>query len=84
MWSLIMSSIPGVSYSRYDPNRGYYWEFPDETANGKKDSASDSLLRPDDPGETQRRRVDHLLNDLLKKFPPRVFSKKVCTALCPS
>ena len=34
-------------------------------------------LRLEDPGESQRRRVDNLLSDLVRKFPPKVFSKKV-------
>jgi hypothetical protein len=42
-----------------------------------KDASTTSQLRLDDPGESQRRRVDTLLSDLLKKFPPKVFAKKV-------
>ena len=62
------------SYSRYDPNRGNYWEFPNEKS--PKDVPV-SQLQLGDPGEIQRRRVDNLLSDLLKKFPPKAFAKKV-------
>ena len=70
--------LPGISYSRYDPNRGYYWEFPDEAGQqGQKDTPSEAPARPEDPTDTQRRRVDSLLNDLMKKFPPKSFGKRV-------
>jgi len=70
--------LPGISYSRYDPNRGYYWEFPDEAGQqGQKDMPSEVSTKPEDPTDTQRRRVDSLLSDLMKKFPPKTFGKRV-------
>lgn len=67
-----------LSLARYDPNRGYHWEFPGDTAaeQNKKDTRT-TQLRHDEPEESQRRRVDTLLSDLLKKFPPKIFAKKV-------
>ena len=51
-------------------------------------SKSGQGARPsDEPSEVQRRRVDVLLNEVVKKFPPKVFTGKVQTCsirfLCP-
>ena len=72
----------GASYSRYDPNRGYYWEFPNESSQqGQKESSSDAASRPENPSDTQRRRVDNLLSDFTKKFTPKAFAKRVSEAV---
>ncbi len=70
-------NFPVFSHSRYDPNRGYFWEFPEETSQHVKEAAGTSLVRLEEPTDSQRRRVDVLLNDLIKKFPPKAFAKKV-------
>jgi len=56
------------SYSRYHPSKGYSWEFKEkqEEKAGKKDK------KKDEPGSAfQRRRMDMLLVELSKKFPPK-------------
>lgn len=87
------------SYARYDPSKGYYWEFPDDKpAGGHMDTASGFLLilflpslllaadkdqkKPgtdEEPREAQRKKVDNLLTELVKKFPPKAFAGKVHT-----
>ena len=65
-----------ISYARYDPTKGYQWEFPNnKTAEvgGEKKQQS----QKEEPSDPQRRRVDSLLADLVRKFPPRAFSRKV-------
>jgi len=56
------------SYSRYHPSKGYSWEFKDkqEEKSDKKDK------KKDEPGSAfQRHRMDMLLVELSKKFPPK-------------
>ena len=74
---------------RYNPSRGYYWEFPDDQpklkgkeegegagggGGGAKQSAGSS--KEEQPSEGQRRRVDTLLSELMRKFPPKAFAAK--------
>ena len=82
-----------ISYARYDPSKGHYWEFPDDKKTGQLPfslskmaaiSPSPSLdkdkKRPrgeDEPREAQRKKVDVLLSELVKKFPPKAFIGKV-------
>ncbi|XP_012155078.1 mediator of RNA polymerase II transcription subunit 6 isoform X2 [Ceratitis capitata] len=63
------------SYSRYHPNKGYTWDFvsnkalADKSKGNKKDSSSNK----DDGGTIfQKQRVDMLLAELLRKFPPPI------------
>ena len=75
---------------RYNPSRGYYWEFPDDQpklkgkeegegagggGGGAKQSAGSSS-KEEQPSEGQRRRVDTLLSELMRKFPPKAFAAK--------
>ncbi|GFU90956.1 mediator of RNA polymerase II transcription subunit 6 [Trichonephila clavipes] len=54
------------SYSHYHPSKGYWWEFKD---NEKKEKTKTK----EEPGSAfQRRRVDILLSELAKKFPPKL------------
>ncbi|ODN05699.1 Mediator of RNA polymerase II transcription subunit 6 [Orchesella cincta] len=58
-----------LSYTRYHPSKGYSWEFKDKDLDekGQKDK------KPDVPSSLfQRQRVDMLLVELSKKFPPRL------------
>jgi mediator of RNA polymerase II transcription subunit 6 len=58
-----------LSYTRYHPWKGYSWEFKDKELDekGKKEK------KPDEPSSLfQRKRVDMLLVELSKKFPPRL------------
>jgi len=57
-----------LSYTRYHPSKGYSWEFKekdDDQSSKKREGAVDpsSIF--------QRQRVDVLLMELGKKFPPR-------------
>ena len=74
--SSVPFSPPVLSHSRYDPNRGYFWEFPEEKSSQEAKETPVSQ-HPEEPTDLQRRRVDNLLNDLIKKFPPKAFAKKV-------
>ncbi len=61
-----------TSYARYDPSKGYSWQFPSDTPSEITKGAGAEHL-----SEEQRRRVDRLLTDLTHKFPPKAFGKKV-------
>ncbi|XP_030369521.1 mediator of RNA polymerase II transcription subunit 6 [Scaptodrosophila lebanonensis] len=63
------------SYARYHPNKGYTWDFSsnkvlsDKSKAGKKDVSA----AKDDSGTLfQKQRVDMLLAELLRKFPPPI------------
>ncbi|XP_055381700.1 mediator of RNA polymerase II transcription subunit 6 [Condylostylus longicornis] len=61
-------------YSRYHPNKGYTWDFSSNKALSEKSKATtkkESNTTREEPGTLfQRQRVDMLLGDLLRKFPP--------------
>ena len=77
---IIMAScidpVTATSYARYDPSKGYYWEFPNDPSS-EKSSQKASKPKQEEPDNTQRKRVDLLLGDLVKKFPPKAFARKV-------
>ena len=57
-----------LSYTRYHPSKGYSWEFKDKD----EDKSSKKKEKAADPSSLfQRQRVDMLLIELNKKFPPR-------------
>lgn len=57
-------------YSRYHPSKGYWWEFKDTESSDKSKSKE---KHKEEPGSVfQRRRVDILLGELAKKFPPKM------------
>jgi len=66
-------------YSRYHPSKGYWWEFKDneskeqeeETKKLKKKSSSEKA-KEETASLFQRHRVDILLGELVRKFPPRI------------
>ncbi|XP_064402565.1 mediator of RNA polymerase II transcription subunit 6-like [Halichondria panicea] len=60
-----------TSYARYDPSKGYSWQFPSDTPSEITKGAGAEHF-----SEEQRRRVDRLLTDLTHKFPPKAFGKK--------
>ena len=67
-----------ISYERYDPSKGYSWKFPNETSKeGKEGVSSKALSQFEQPSEEQRRKVDRLLTDLVQKFPPKAFGRRV-------
>ncbi|XP_787850.1 mediator of RNA polymerase II transcription subunit 6 [Strongylocentrotus purpuratus] len=63
-----------LSYSRYHPSKGYWWEFKE------KDSETEKKKRKKPKEELssafQRKRVDILLGDLSRKFPFKVIQPK--------
>ncbi|XP_022211047.1 mediator of RNA polymerase II transcription subunit 6 [Drosophila obscura] len=64
------------SYARYHPNKGYTWDFSsnkvlsDKSKSDKKDA---SAVKDENSGTLfQKQRVDMLLAELLRKFPPPI------------
>lgn len=60
-----------MSYSRYHPSKGYSWEFSEKEEPEKKE-LSDKKKKEEPSSFFQRQRVDNLLGELAKKFPPKV------------
>lgn len=66
-------------FSRYHPSKGYWWEFKDseskeqeeETKKTKKKSSSEKA-KEETASLFQRHRVDILLGELVRKFPPKI------------
>lgn len=59
------------SYSRYHPSKGYWWEFKDQEE-PEAPEAKDKNKKKEEPSSVfQRQRVDLLLGELSKKFPPK-------------
>ncbi|XP_070578978.1 mediator of RNA polymerase II transcription subunit 6-like [Ptychodera flava] len=62
-----------ISYAKYHPSKGYWWEFKgkdnetEKTTQKKKEERSSIF---------QRQRVDVLLEELARKFPPKVIQAK--------
>ncbi|XP_052271074.1 mediator of RNA polymerase II transcription subunit 6-like isoform X2 [Dreissena polymorpha] len=57
------------SFSRYHPSKGYWWEFNQQE---QSDKSEGKKKRKEEPGSFfQRQRVDLLLGELAKKFPPK-------------
>ncbi|XP_064600046.1 mediator of RNA polymerase II transcription subunit 6-like isoform X2 [Liolophura sinensis] len=58
------------SYSKYHPSKGYWWEFkdPEET---EKVKPKEKKQKEEPSSLFQRQRVDLLLGELSKKFPPK-------------
>ncbi|KAL7306702.1 hypothetical protein TKK_0001374 [Trichogramma kaykai] len=54
------------SFSRYNPNKGYFWDFGNKGSTTK----NDSVVKEEPSTLFQRQRVDMLLGDLTRKFPP--------------
>ncbi|EEB18452.1 conserved hypothetical protein [Pediculus humanus corporis] len=56
------------SYSRYHPSKGYTWDFKDKKFSEKKEKKE--LTKTEPSSLFQRQRVDMLLNELTRKYPP--------------
>ena len=56
------------SYSKYHPSKGYTWDFKDRKFAEKKEKKE--LTKPEPSSLFQRQRVDMLLGELTRKFPP--------------
>jgi mediator of RNA polymerase II transcription subunit 6 len=71
------------SYMRYHPTKGYTWDFARE--NGDKEASKSVDKKKDKQKEEtssafQRARVDLLLGELMKKFPPKAAQTSVDSA----
>lgn len=62
------------SYMRYHPTKGYSWEFKDSTDSKKEKEKEKSKekIKEEQSYSLQRRRMDLLLADLTRKFPPKI------------
>jgi mediator of RNA polymerase II transcription subunit 6 len=65
------------SFMRYHPTKGYSWDFGKDTASDAKDKEKAAEKAKEKTKEEfgstfQRRRVDLLLGELAKKFPPKI------------
>ncbi|XP_075152770.1 mediator complex subunit 6 isoform X2 [Haematobia irritans] len=62
------------SYSRYHPNKGYTWDFSsNKQLSDKAKAKKEPTTAKDDSGTVfQMQRVDMLLAELLRKFPPPI------------
>jgi len=59
------------SFSRYHPSKGYYWEFKDKELTEKLQGKEKSRKKEEPSSIFQRQRVDILLSELARKFPPK-------------
>jgi len=66
-------------FSRYHPSKGYWWEFKDneskeqeEEAKKMKKKSSSEKAKEETASLFQRHRVDILLGELVRKFPPKI------------
>lgn len=65
------------SFARYHPSKGYWWEFnkeSDKESRDKLEKLSKDAKAKEETTSTkfQRKRVDVLLSELAKKFPPKI------------
>ncbi|XP_019627513.1 PREDICTED: mediator of RNA polymerase II transcription subunit 6-like [Branchiostoma belcheri] len=68
-----------LSYSRYHPSKGYWWEFKDKEDKKRQDKSKSqgSKKKPEEMSSAfQRQRVDMLLGELADKFPPKFAQPK--------
>lgn len=57
------------SFSRYHPSKGYWWDYNQQD---QADKEVNKKKKKEEPGSIfQRQRVDLLLGELAKKFPPK-------------
>ena len=69
-----------LSFMRYHPTKGYCWDFGKEAASGsggktkEKEKGKEKVRATDFGSAFQRRRVDMLLSELSKRFPPKTAS----------
>nr|XP_039258646.1 mediator of RNA polymerase II transcription subunit 6-like [Styela clava] len=61
-----------ISYSRYHPSKGYWWQFNDDNKTEGKEKKTKK--KKEEPGSLfQCRRVDQLLDNLTSKFPHKFY-----------
>lgn len=70
VYSLQTAFEEAQSFSRYHPSKGYWWDFNQQDQTDKEDKKKKK--KKEEPGSLfQRQRVDLLLGELAKKFPPK-------------
>lgn len=75
LFNLSSAFTEAHSYMSYHPTKGYSWEFKDSTGDVKKDKEKEKAkekIKEDQTYSIQRRRMDMLLADLTRKFPPKI------------
>jgi len=60
-----------LSYTRYHPSKGYWWEFKDQDPVDKKSKVKEKV-KEETSSLFQRQRVDLLLAELTKHYPPKL------------
>lgn len=63
------------SFMRYNPTKGYSWDFGNKDVENKEkqaDKSNKDKAKEEPSSMFQRRRVDVLIQELMKKFPPKV------------
>ena len=62
-----------LSYSRYHPSKGYWWEFPNQESGKDKAQPKKKVKKTkEEPSSTfQRQCLDMLLDEWTRRFPPR-------------
>eukprot|EP00794_Sanderia_malayensis_P020636 gene20636-22671_t len=64
-----------LSYSKYTPSKGYWWNFKDQT--NETGSTKKKTKKTAEPSSLfQRFRVDQLLGDFVNKFPPKILQQQ--------
>lgn len=64
-----------LSFSRYHPSKGYWWEFKNPEQN-EMEKSKDKKRKKEEPSSAfQRQQVDNILGELSKKFPPKQFTQ---------
>ncbi|XP_039597538.1 mediator of RNA polymerase II transcription subunit 6 [Polypterus senegalus] len=80
--SRVLSAVHGIqsafdeamSYCRYHPSKGYWWQFKDHD---EREKSKPKSVKKEEPSSLfQRQRVDMLLLDLQQKFPHIYFQPK--------
>lgn len=59
------------SFSRYHPSKGYWWEFKEKQQETKRDKKEKKKRNEEIGSIFQTQRVDTLLEELTRKFPPK-------------
>ena len=69
---LVSAFDEAMSYMRYHPTKGYCWEFGAPSSLKSNQDKAKERVKNDTGSVFQRRRVDLLLGELSRKFPPKV------------
>lgn len=64
------------SFSRYHPSKGYWWEFKEKQQETKRDKKEKKKRNEEIGSMFQTQRVDTLLEELTRKFPPKFIQQQ--------